>query len=65
VASKWSRPTGEWQVIEIDVTGNRLAVRLNGADLMRAGNITNPRGYVGIQAEVGAIEFRAMEIRER
>lgn len=65
LASKLSKPTGEWQSLDLDVTGDRLTVRLNGADLMRAGSIANPRGYVGIQAEVGAIEFRSMEIRER
>jgi hypothetical protein len=64
-AARLSKPTGEWQVIEIDVQGDRLTVRLNGSELTRAGNIANPRGYVGIQAEVGAIEFRSMEIRER
>ena len=44
---------------------DRLTVRLNGSELSRAGNIANPRGYVGIQAEVGALEFRSIEIRER
>ena len=64
-ASKLSKPTGEWQALDIDMTGDRLVVRLNGADVMRAGNIANARGYVGIQAEAGAIEYRGLTIRER
>jgi hypothetical protein len=60
-----SKPTGEWQTIEIDAIGERLTVRLNGTEVMRAGNIANARGYVGIQGEVGALEFRTLEIRER
>lgn len=65
VAARLSKPTGEWQTIEIDAIGDRLAVRLNGVELSRAGNIANARGYIGVQAEVGALEFRTIEIRER
>ena len=65
VAGTLSRPTGEWQTLEIDAVGDRLAVRLNGSELMRAGNIGNPRGYIGIQAEVGAIDSRGLTVRER
>jgi hypothetical protein len=64
-ASRLSRPNGEWQVIEVDAIGDRLAVRLNGSEISRAGNIANPRGYVGIQAEAGTIEFRDVGIRSR
>ena len=65
VAARLSKPTGEWQTIEIDAIGDRLAVGLNGVELSRAGNIANARGYIGVQAEVGALEFRTIEIRER
>ena len=64
-ASSASRATGEWQTLEIDAIGDRLTVRLNGTEVMRAGNIANARGYVGIQGEVGSLEFRGLEIRER
>jgi hypothetical protein len=64
-AANLSKPTGEWQAIEIDAIGDRLTVRLNGTEVMRAGNIANRSGYIGIQGEVGALEFRAIEIRER
>jgi hypothetical protein len=63
-ASRLSRPAGEWQALEIDAVGDRLSVRLNGTELMRAGGIANRRGYIGIQAEAGAIDYRALTIRE-
>jgi hypothetical protein len=35
---------------------------LNGTELTHALGIENPRGYIGIQAETGALEFRTIEI---
>ncbi len=64
-AAALSAGTGEWQVLEIEVLGDRLDVRLNGAHLTRASGIENPRGYVGIQAETGAVEFRSIAIEPR
>ena len=32
------------------------------AEVTRAGNIVRQAGYVGLQAEVGALEFRAIEV---
>jgi hypothetical protein len=59
------RGTGEWHVIEIEVAGDLLSVRLNGTEIARADNIVNSRGYIGIQSELGTLEFRSIEIRER
>ena len=59
---KLSRGTGQWQDLEITVAGETLAVRFNGADVTRAGNIVRQPGYVGLQAEVGTVEFRSIEI---
>jgi hypothetical protein len=64
-AARLSKPNGEWQVLELDAIGSQLVVRLNGSELSRAGNIANPTGYLGIQAEAGTIEYRAIQIRER
>lgn len=63
-AAEASTGTGEWQTLEIEVAGERLEVRLNGTLLTRASGIENPRGYIGIQAETGALEFRSIEIEE-
>jgi hypothetical protein len=61
---KVAKPTGEWQTLEVDATGNRLVARFNGAEVLRAMEIANPRGYIGVQAETGTVEFRSVEIRE-
>lgn len=63
-AERLSLGTGVWQTLEIDALGDTLTVRLNGAPLTHAGDIVNARGHVGIQAETGRLEFRAIEIAE-
>ena len=59
------RPTGEWQLFEIEVEGDRVRASINGADVLDATGIVNPRGYIGLQGETGALEYRRIEIRER
>lgn len=65
VAARVSTGTGQWQVLEIEVAGTTLVARLNGTPLTEAAEIDNPSGYIGIQAETGELEFRAIEIEER
>lgn len=64
-AERLSIGTGAWQTMEVDVRGESLSVTLNGEPLTEALEITNPSGYIGIQGERGAIEFRMIEIAER
>lgn len=61
---KLSRGTNEWQDLEFTVSGETLTVRFNGSEVTRAGTIVRQPGYVGLQAEVGALEFRSIEIAE-
>ena len=56
------RPTGEWNIVEIDARGDRLTVTLNGRLVTRASGIVNPEGYIGIQGETGVVEFRSIGI---
>ncbi|HEX7081431.1 MAG TPA: DUF1080 domain-containing protein [Gammaproteobacteria bacterium] len=65
LAERTSTGTGEWQTLEIDMVGESLTVKLNGVQLTEASDIVNPTGYIGIQAETGIVEFRAIEIAER
>ena len=58
------RPTGEWQLVEIEATGDRVTVRLNGTLVTRAAGLVNPRGHIGVQGETGALEYRTIAIRE-
>jgi hypothetical protein len=54
---------GEWQRLEVEVSGTVLQTRLNGATVMRAEGLAERAGSVGIQAETGVLEYRAIEIR--
>ena len=55
---------GEWQRLEVELSGSVLQTRLNGVNVLRAEGIADRAGYVGIQAETGTLEYRAIEIRE-
>lgn len=54
----------EWQLLEIEVVGTELTTRLNGATVTRASGIDDVRGYIGIQSESSAVEFRRIDIEE-
>lgn len=56
--------TGEWQTVVLRVVGDELTASLNGMPLTRAANIANAAGYIGLQAETGAVEYRRIAIRE-
>ena len=56
--------TGEWQQMEIQAIGDAIHVTLNGRFLGVASAGGNDEGYIGLQAETGAIEFRSIEINE-
>lgn len=56
--------TGEWQVLEIELVGAELAVQLNGAAVTKASGIADVAGYIGIQSETSAVEFRRIDIQE-
>jgi hypothetical protein len=56
--------TGEWQRLEIDVSGDQLAVQFNGTEVTRTANVLNSPGYIGVQGESGVVEYRSIEIRE-
>lgn len=55
--------TGEWQLLEIEVVGTRVSVKLNGTPITTAVGITDVAGYVGIQSETSAVEFRRIDIQ--
>lgn len=54
--------TGEWQLLEIDLTGTDLKVSLNGVLVTRASDIEDVAGSIGIQSETSAVEFRRIDI---
>ena len=62
LVEKLSRGTGEWQDLAFTVAGETLTVRFNGTEVTRAANIVKQPGYIGLQAEVGSVEFRSIEV---
>jgi hypothetical protein len=58
------RGTGVWQVLEIELIADRLLIRLDGGEVLRAGGMSRTSGYIGVQGEAGVVEYRAIQIRE-
>jgi hypothetical protein len=59
-----AKKTGEWQTLDIEVSGDRLTVSLNGTLITTAAGIANPAGYIGLQGEAGIVEYKSIQIRE-
>ena len=55
--------TGEWQLLEIELIGTELSVALNGLPVTKASGIEAVTGYIGIQSETSAVEFRRIEVQ--
>jgi hypothetical protein len=51
----------EWQQLDVDVRGETLIVRVNGTETTRA-TVVRRAGWVGIQGETGALEYRTISI---
>ncbi len=58
------RPTKEWNTFEITCRGETIAVKLNGVEITRVTEVKNRSGHVGIQGELGLLEFRRIELTE-
>jgi uncharacterized protein (TIGR02246 family) len=54
--------TNEWQRVEIEVAGTGVRVWLNGVLVMRANDLVDQEGAIGIQNETSAVEIRRIEI---
>jgi hypothetical protein len=63
LARRTSLATGEWQTIAVRVEGTRLTASLNGVPILRAEDIGNGTGFIGLQGETGRLEFRSIRIR--
>lgn len=58
---------GEWNVFDATVTGDTVALVINGKPAYRASGLANSRGHVGIQVEVpkgGSYRFKNIRITE-
>ncbi|MDE2641322.1 MAG: DUF1080 domain-containing protein [Verrucomicrobiota bacterium] len=60
--AKAYKPLGQWQTYKITCAGETLEIGLNGTLITTATNIKNLKGHIGIQAELGLLEFRKIDI---
>jgi hypothetical protein len=58
------KPAGEWNEWRVVATGDKLAFTCNGKPAWEATGFTPAKGYIGLQAEGAAMEFRNLRIRE-
>lgn len=54
---------GQWQTLEISVSGATVRASINSTPVLEAAGIGNARGYIGLQGETPALEFRSVRIR--
>ncbi len=62
-AQKLLKPTGEWNTLEILCDGSRCEVKLNGTVASTASDLEQRKGYLGLQGENGALEFRNLFLK--
>jgi len=56
------KPVGEWNHAEIECRGGDITVTINGVVQNRATGATLRSGYVALQSEGEAVEFRAVRL---
>jgi hypothetical protein len=64
LARRMTAPTGQWQTLAIEVRGEHVVADVNGVRVLDADGIGNARGFIGLQGETDAVEFRSVRIRE-
>ena len=65
MAQEALKPTGEWNGYEIKLIGSKIEVRLNGMLVSKSDKISGfMRGYIGLQGENGAHEYRNLRIKD-
>lgn len=61
---KLQKPAGQWNEWRIVVEGDKASFWCNGEKAWVAANVAPSQGYLGLQAEGAAMEFRNLRIRE-
>jgi hypothetical protein len=60
--AKAYKPIKEWNEFEITCVNEDLTVVLNGVKITEASNIVLPSGHIGIQGELGSLEFKKINV---
>ena len=58
------KPSGEWNEWRVVVEGDRVVFFCNGKQAWEATGLKPAQGYIGLQAEGAALEFRNLRVRE-
>jgi hypothetical protein len=58
------KPAGEWNEWQVVVQGDKITFTCNGEQAWEATGLAPSKGYIGLQAEGAALEFRNLRIRE-
>ncbi len=65
LVQKVLKPVGEWNEYDIKIVGSRIEVRLNDELVTTSDSATTlKRGYLGLQGEDGAHEYRNIRIKD-
>jgi hypothetical protein len=59
------KPLGEWNTLEVTARGAILTLWLNGAVTCRMDDCRVPRGYLALESEGYAVEFRNLRVKVR
>ena len=63
-SEKRMKAAGEWNSAEVTAVGSTLTVVLNGVEVSKFTGCGNPAGYIALESEGYAIEFRNLKLRE-
>ena len=58
------KPAGEWNTVEITARATTLTVWFNGAQMSELANCEMLAGYIGLESEGFAVEFRNLKLKE-
>ena len=65
LTQKVLKPTGEWNAYDIKLIGSTIEVRLNGKLVSKSDKVNDlTHGYIGLQGENGAHEYRNILIKD-
>jgi Domain of Unknown Function (DUF1080) len=64
VLSTTTKPVGEWVKYRVEARGKKLTLFVNGERAWEFNEFEATRGYIGLQAEGKAVEFRVLRIQE-
>jgi hypothetical protein len=63
LASNPVKPAGEWNTFELTCQGNEISLMVNGKQTTIWPNLEVRKGYLGLEAEGYAVQFRNLKMR--